>query len=561
MAVVFAFVRGMTFPIFSIIYGKMFKTLTAGDKQQKLHGATMNGIWFTLLGVSSGISTLISGFLLGKAGESLTRRLRLSLFTNIVQQDGEYFDRADHATGRLTTRLSTDAPNIRAAIDQRFADVAAAVSSIIAGISIAFSYGPKMAPIGILTAVALISLQTAIAHFLKRQGQKDAVKAEEFSRLATEAIEQHRTVQSLTREKFFVDKFISRISGPHKRSIYRGIIESLTYALSVSFVCFNFAIAYSYGIWLIRRRSCSPYTVFQVIEALNTTSMSLTAFATYFPEYVRARLSAALLFQMLRQKPKIDSISTYGKMNTLQGAIRFQHLHFSYPIIRKNAVLNGINLKIPAGKTVALVGPSGCGKSTTIQLIERFYDPIAGKVLFDEKDARELNLRHLRSQISVVGQEPILFNYSIRENIAYGMEKASDSEIQEAAKLANAHDFIVKLPKGYDTVVGERGSMLSGGQKQRVAIARAVIRNPKILLLDEATSALDTESEKIVQEALERARKGRTCVMIAHRLSSIQNADLIIVIKDGMIEEQGTHQQLLASGGLYAGLVSKQDLN
>ncbi|VDM52824.1 unnamed protein product [Angiostrongylus costaricensis] len=196
---------------------------------------------------------------------------------------------------------------------------------------------------------------------------------------------------------------------------------------------------------------------------------------------------------------------------TLQGAICFQHLYFSYPVIRKNMVLNGINLKIPPGKTVALVGPSGCGKSTSIQLIERFYDPVAG-------------------------QEPVLFNYSIRENIAYGMENATASEIEEAAKLANAHDFIAKLPKGYDTVVGEGGSMLSGGQKQRVAIARAVIRNPKILLLDEATSALDTESEKVVQEALERARKGRTCVMVAHRLSSIQNADLIVVIKDGKIE-------------------------
>ncbi|VDM58341.1 unnamed protein product [Angiostrongylus costaricensis] len=267
MAVVFAFVRGMTFPIFSIIYGRMFKTLTAGDEEQKLHGAAMNGIWFTLLGVSSGISTIISGFLFGKAGESLTKRLRLSLFTNIVEQDGEYFDRADHATGKLTTRLATDAPNIRAAIDQRFADVVAAVSSIIAGISIAFSYGPKMAPIGILTAVTLISLQTLIAQFLKRRGQKDAVKAEEPSRLATEAIEQHRTVQYLTREKFFVDKFISEMSGPHKR----------------------------------------------VIEALNTASISLLAFATYFPEYVRARLSAALLFQMLRQKPKIDSVSPHGK--------------------------------------------------------------------------------------------------------------------------------------------------------------------------------------------------------------------------------------------------------
>ncbi|VDM65807.1 unnamed protein product [Strongylus vulgaris] len=222
VALVFSFARGMTFPIFSIIYGKMFKTLTAGTDDQKLHGAMMNAIWFTILGLSTGCSTMISGFLFGRSGESFTRRLRLSLFTNIVKQDSEYFDHDDHASGKLTTRLSTDAPNIRAAIDQRLADVVGAVSSMIGGISIAFSYGPKMAPIGVLTAGALIILQTLVAQYLKIRGQKDAVKAEEPSRLAAEAIQQHKTVQYLTKEQFFVDTFIAQMKGPHKRTIFRG---------------------------------------------------------------------------------------------------------------------------------------------------------------------------------------------------------------------------------------------------------------------------------------------------------------------------------------------------
>ncbi|KAK6019454.1 ABC transporter, ATP-binding protein, partial [Ostertagia ostertagi] len=520
VALILAVVRGMTFPVFSIIYGRMFKTLTSGSNSEKLHGAAMNAIWFSLLGVSTGISTMISGYLFRE-------------------------DRMANTYSRIMHRK---------AIDQRLADVVGAVSSMIGGTSIAFSYGPAMAPIGVLTAGALITLQTLVARYLKVRGQRDAVLAEEPSRLATEAIEQHKTVQYLTKEQLFVDKFVTQMRGPHRRAIFR------VFCNTVSSSAFNFAIAYRYGIWLVRRRICSPYTVFQVIEALNTASMSLIAFATYFPEYVRARLSAALLFQMLRDKPRIDSLSPLGKHTTLQGSIHFSRLTFSYPVSRRAMVLKGITIKIPAGKTVALVGPSGCGKSTSIQLIERFYDPVAGAVLFDEVDARELNLRHLRSQISLVGQEPILFNYSIRENIAYGFEEATTAQIEDAAKLANAHNFIVKLPSGYDTIVGERGSMLSGGQKQRIAIARAVIRDPKILLLDEATSALDTESERVVQEALEKARQGRTCVIIAHRLSSIQNADHIVVIKDGMVEEQGTHQQLLAREGLYASLVTKQDL-
>uniref|UniRef100_A0A1I7W7G4 Ribonuclease n=1 Tax=Heterorhabditis bacteriophora TaxID=37862 RepID=A0A1I7W7G4_HETBA len=362
IALILSVIRGMTFPIFSIIYGQMFKTLTTGTTDAKLHGALINAIYFSALGISSGITTLTSGYLFGKSGESLTRRLRISLFRNIVKQ---------------------------------------AVSSMVGGISIAFSYGPTMAPIGVITA---------------RRGQKDAVKAEEPSRLATEAIEQHKTVQYLTREKYFVEKFIAGMNGPHKRSIFRGVVQSLTYALSVSFVNFNFACAYRYGVWLVQKRICSPYTVFQVIEALNTASMSLISFATYFPEYIRARLSASLLFEMLQEQPKIDSLHAGGKKVELTGEINFHHLYFSYPVSGKSMVINGISLKIPAGKTVALVGPSGCGKSTTIQILERYYDPVSGRVL------------------------------TFRENIAYGLENATVQQIEDAAKLSNAHNFIVKLP-------------------------------------------------------------------------------------------------------------------
>lgn len=233
---------------------------------------------------------------------------------------------------------------------------------------------------------------------------------------------------------------------------------------------------------------------------------------------------------------------------------------FNYPNRPSVKILQGLNLKVEKGQTLALVGSSGCGKSTVIQLLERFYDPLNGEMLFDGKNIKELNIKWLRAQIGIVSQEPILFDCTIGENIAYGdnSRHVSHEEIVNAAKEANIHSFIDSLPDKYNTRVGDKGTQLSGGQKQRIAIARALVRQPQILLLDEATSALDTESEKIVQEALDKAREGRTCIVIAHRLSTIQNADKIAVIQNGKVVEQGTHQQLLALKGVYYSLVNAQ---
>jgi ATP-binding cassette subfamily B (MDR/TAP) protein 1 len=233
-------------------------------------------------------------------------------------------------------------------------------------------------------------------------------------------------------------------------------------------------------------------------------------------------------------------------------------LFFTYPTRSDVQVLNGLSLEIPAGKTVALVGQSGCGKSSTIQLIQRFYDPIDGKITLDGKDIKKLNVGWLRRQIGLVGQEPVLFTGSIAENIRHGKPDATLDEIINAAKASNAHEFIDLFPDKYDTQVGEKGAQMSGGQKQRIAIARAIIKNPSILLLDEATSALDSESEKIVQDALNNLMKGRTTVVVAHRLSTIKDADIIAVIDKGVVVEKGTHNELIEKGGHYFSLVKAQ---
>ncbi|PQQ05203.1 putative multidrug resistance protein [Prunus yedoensis var. nudiflora] len=266
------------------------------------------------------------------------------------------------------------------------------------------------------------------------------------------------------------------------------------------------------------------------------------------------------ILSILDRESEISSEELEGIKKTFKGHIELKNVVFAYPVRPDQMIFKGLNLKIEAGKTMALVGQSGSGKSTVIGLIERFYDPLNGSVSIDGCDIKLYNLRKLRSQIALVSQEPTLFGGTIHENIVYGKENATVAEVRKAAKLANAHEFISSMEEGYETYCGERGVQLSGGQKQRIALARAILKNPTILLLDEATSALDSVSENLVQEALEKMMVGRTCVVVAHRLSTIQKADSIAVIVNGKVAEKGSHHELLAvgRGGAYHSLIKLQ---
>lgn len=284
--------------------------------------------------------------------------------------------------------------------------------------------------------------------------------------------------------------------------------------------------------------------------------------------FAKAKFSAIASFGIIERQPKIDPDleGIEPKVGSLNGDIEFENIKFRYPARPKQAIFDGeFNLKGKANQTIALVGPSGCGKSTTIGMLQRWYDPLEGKVSLDNQDVKSYSLHNLRSHMALVSQEPSLFDMTIEENLRFGIVdgiEVSQQEIEEACKAANIHEFIISLPDGYKTRVGDKGSQLSGGQKQRIAIARALLRKPRVLLLDEATSALDSDSEKAVQKAIDTIldQGGRTTITIAHRLSTIQNADLICVIKNGKVVEQGTHWELLHLDGVYAGLVKEQSL-
>ncbi|KAK4733129.1 hypothetical protein R3W88_007390 [Solanum pinnatisectum] len=519
-----ASINGAVYPVFGLLISTAIKIFYESHHELR-KDSRFWALMFVVIGVVIMIVAPLQNYAFGIAGAKLIQRIRSMTFAKLVYQEISWFDDPANSCGAIGARLSSDASTIRNLVGDALATIVQNISTVVTGMVIALIANWILALI-MLAIMPLIALQGIIQIKLLQESNAEVkVANEEASQVANDAIGSIRTVASFCAEEKVMEMYQRKSEAPLKRGAKMDLLVGL------------------------------------VFFALSMASIGLSALGNLPSDLSKSKGAAASIFEILDSKPRIDSSSSKGIMlDSIEGNIELQHISFKYPTRPDMQIFRDLSLSIPAGKTVALVGESGSGKSTVISLIERFYDPDQGYIYLDGVELRKLNLRWLRQQMGLVGQEPILFNETISSNIAYGRQgEVTEEEIISVAKASNAHNFISSLPNGYKTTVGERGVQLSGGQKQRIAIARAILKDPKILLLDEATSALDTESERIVQEALDRVMVNRTTVVVAHRLTTIKNADVIAVVKNGVVAEKGTHDVLMnKTQGVYASLVALQ---
>ncbi|XP_059638895.1 ABC transporter B family member 15-like [Cornus florida] len=552
---------GLVQPWQSFCLGAILSVYFINDNDEIRSQTRIYCFAFLSLAIFAFITNVTQHYHFGIMGENLTKRVREEVFAKILTFEIEWFDQETNNSGALCSRLATDATMVRTLVADRLAFFTQAISSATLAVILGLLLAWKLA----LAAIAMQPLIIGsfyIKAVMMRTMSKKILKAQNrSSELASEAIGNHRIITAFYSQEKVMALFVATQIGPrkesHKQSWYAGIGLFTSQFLTAA----NSALLFWYGGKLLYHGNIMYKNLFQTFFILVATGRIIAETGSMTADLSKGTSALKSISTILRRKSKMDSDEANGiNPEKINGDIELKEVDFFYPTRPKQMILTSLSLKIDAGKVVALVGQSGCGKSTIIRMIERFYDPSKGSVEIDGIDIKSYKLRSLRSHIAWVGQEPTLFAGTIHENIAYGKENATEAEIIEAATLANAHEFISSMKDGYETYCGERGVQLSGGQKQRIVLARAILKNPAILLLDEATSALDIKSENLVHNALEKTMVGRTCLVVAHRLSTVQKSYKILVIDNGRMVEEGSHSELIAKGekGAYFSLVRLQ---
>ncbi|PWA71186.1 sulfonylurea receptor, P-loop containing nucleoside triphosphate hydrolase [Artemisia annua] len=519
---------------------------------------------YLLIGVSSAalIFNTLQHCFWDIVGENLTKRVREKMFSAVLKNEMAWFDQEENESSRVAARLSLDANNVRSAIGDRISVIMQNSALMLVACTAGFVLQWRLALV--LVAVFPVVVAATVLQKMFMEGfsgdlEKSHAKA---THLAGEAVGNMRTVAAFNSESEILNLFTTSLDGPLRRCFWKGQIAGIGFGIAQFLLYASYALGLWYASWLVKHGISDFSKTIRVFMVLMVSANGAAETLTLAPDFIKGGRAMKSVFDLLDRKTEIESDDPDSTPvpDRLRGEVELKHIDFAYPSRPDTLVFRDLCLRARAGKTLALVGPSGCGKSSVISLIQRFYEPNSGRVTIDGKDIRKYNLKSLRRHIASVPQEPCLFGTTIYENIAYGHDSATEAEIIEAATLANAHKFISSLPDGYKTFVGERGVQLSGGQKQRVAIARAFLRKAEIMLLDEATSALDAESERCIQEALERICSGKTTIVVAHRLSTIRNAHSIAVIDDGQVAEQGSHSHLLKNhvDGCYAKMIQLQ---
>ncbi|CAK9878849.1 unnamed protein product [Sphagnum jensenii] len=558
-----AIVDGLIWPAIAYVQARIvskFASLLHSDPELAAQKISSYALILVYISIVSGLASYLEISCWMYTGERQAGRIRAKYVRAILRQNVGYFDTESSNTAAVVSSVSADTMLLQDAISEKVSNTIQNVMQMAGGLALGFylswrlalsivPFLPFLVLPGLMYGRALLDLAVRIQIAYGKAGI-----------VAEQAISAVRTVYSFVEEKRTLQTFSKYLEGTVNLGKKQGLAKGLAVGLTgQTFLAWAFAMWY--GTYQFTHGMATGAEVVFCAFIILFAGLGLGSIAPNIKCMMEGCVAAYRIFEMIERVPPIDiDDHSQGTLEKVDGNLELRNVDFAYPSRIHAQIFRNFNLQIPAGRTVALVGNSGSGKSTVVALLERFYDPSAGQVLIDGVDIKNLQLKWLRNQIGLVSQEPALFATSIVANILYGKDHSSMEEVIEAAKSANAHNFISQLPDGYETQVGERGVQLSGGQKQRIAIARTMLKKPPVLLLDEATSALDAESEKVVQQALEAAAVGRTTVVVAHRLSTVRNADTIAVLQLGKVVEMGSHTELMARGpgGAYCALVNLQ---
>ena len=520
--------------------------------------STVSAVCVALIVVftAKNISLYIKNITLSIVQYRLIRDLRNKLYSHFHYLSLSYFNK--NKSGELTAVLVNDIDNMRNSLSIMFQKLFVEPINIIILMSLLFIVSTKLALIALLIIPVSGIIIFGISHSIRRRSARSQAQLAGMTSMIAETIGSMRIVKAFATKGFEINRFAKETQKYYKLMLRRDRLRFVSSPVSETFGATIAALL----LWVGARdvlviESISSEDFLRFILLLFSLFQPLKNLTNVVNELQNGLASADRVFAIMDTKSDIQDIDNAVEVNDLKNTLSFDNVSFSYGD-EKDKVLNDINFQINKGEILALVGPSGAGKSTLVDLIPRFYDTLSGSIKIDGKDIKELKINSLRSLMGIVTQETFLFDDSVKANIAYGVENISDDKIKDAAIAANAHEFIKKLPNGYNTIIGERGVSLSGGQKQRIAIARAIVKNPPILILDEATSSLDSESEKHVQSAIENLMSERTVFVIAHRLSTVHNANKILVLENGQIVQEGKHDELVNIEGLYKQLHKMQ---
>ena len=566
IAVMFMTVYALTSGIFAYIIGPVMKHIFDGGESEELKIIPFDlfvipddflaaAVPFAIIfvGLLKGVCSLGNTYFMGIVGVNVTRDIRNILFKHILHMPIDFF--ASTTTAKISTRIGSDVGLLQNAVGSTFPIIFREGLTIIVLATLVISIDWQLAIVAFVGFPVVIYPMSKMGKRMKKLTKKSQITIGELSTIMFEALVGVRIVKAFGMEKYEHDRFYNEGERMKKLQIKEMILRALSAPIMEVIGTVGFALTIWYATDRIGDGSLEPAEFMSFFAAVVMMYKPMKALNGVNLNIQKSIAAGERVFELLDSEIEKGYDDDAEPLDGLKSSIEFKDVSFSYG---ERKVIEGLNLKVNSGETVALVGSSGAGKSTIVNFIPRFYDVDSGAILIDGKDIRDVSLRSLRENIALISQHIVLFNDTIAQNISYGDKEKSMEDVEKAAKASNAYNFITKLPKGFDNVIGESGVKLSGGERQRLSIARAFLKNTPILIMDEATSSLDTESEREVQKGFENLMKDRTVFVIAHRLSTIINADKIIVLSDGKIVESGSHEDLLAKEGEYARLYNMQ---